>query len=344
MADTTASSHGQDSGTPDTWSSPVPIVLSPLFAWPPRPVAVLKYVFGYPGYFLPRNLQLMALALVTWFYLTPSPETMQTFRPDWIALIYARNLAMLFAVFGGWHLWFYVLRGQDRAYKQNPHWPQTRHRRFLFGDQVRDNIFWTTVSGCSIWTAYEVVTLWAFANGLIPWLDWETSPVWFVVLFLAVPLIRDAHFYLVHRLLHVPFLYRKVHYLHHKNVNIGPWSGLSMHPVEHILYFSGILLHWVVLSHPLHAIFHVQATGLTPALGHCGFDRLKLRSGNSFSLGQRYFHYLHHKYFECNYGGDGTVPMDRWFGSFHDGTPESLAIMKERRRHALKAAGGADRR
>ncbi|MBL6600572.1 MAG: sterol desaturase family protein, partial [Alphaproteobacteria bacterium] len=109
---------------------------------------------------------------------------------------------------------------------------------------------------------------------------------------------------------------------------------LSMHPVEHVLYFSGILMHWVVLSHPLHAIFHVQATGLTPALGHVGFDKFLLNGKHELTLGQRYFHFLHHKYFECNYGGDGTVPMDKWFGSLHDGTEESHKLMKERRRAA----------
>lgn len=318
----------------DDWAPDVPITPAPLFVWPPRPVALFRYLFGYPGYFLPRNLLFMALAVATWVWLTPAMETMKTFQLDWIAWIYARNLAMLFVVFGGWHFRFYILRSQGTAYKHNRRWPERKHRRFLFGDQVWDNVFWSSISGCGIWTAYEVVTLWAFANEFIPWMSLETNPVWFVVLFLIIPLIRDAHFYLVHRLLHVRFLYRTVHYLHHKNVNIGPWSGLAMHPVEHVLYFSGILMHWVVLSHPLHAILHVQATGLSPALGHCGFDKFLLGGRYKFTLGQRYFHYLHHKYFECNYGGDGTVPMDKWFGSWHDGTPESHDVMKERRRRA----------
>ena len=186
----------------------------------------------------------------------------------------------------------------------------------------------------AVWSAYEVVTLWAFANGYIPTLNWEAHPVYFVLLFCAIPLIRDAHFYFVHRLLHYRWLYRTVHRLHHKNVDIGPWSGMSMHPVEHILYFSGILLHWVLLSHPLHVIFHVQATGLTPAMGHVGFHKLMKKDGTAMSIGQRYFHYLHHRYFECNYGGDGTVPLDKWFGTWHDGTPESHATMRGRRKQA----------
>ena len=44
-----------------------------------------------------------------------------------------------------------------------------------------------------------------------------------------------------------------------------------------------------------------------------------------------YAHYLHHKYFEVNYA-DGMVPLDKWFGSFHDGTPEAHEAMKHRRR------------
>ncbi len=142
-------------------------------------------------------------------------------------------------------------------------------------------------------------------------LSWEAHPIYFVLLFCAIPMIRDAHFYFVHRLLHCGFLYKSVHSLHHKNTDIGPWSGMSMHPVEHVLYFSGILLHWVLLSHPLHAIFHVQQTGLAPALGHVGFHKLltvKRDYPVYAAIGQTLFslHCITGAGFECNYGGDGT--------------------------------------
>jgi sterol desaturase/sphingolipid hydroxylase (fatty acid hydroxylase superfamily) len=81
--------------------------------------------------------------------------------------------------------------------------------------------------------------------------------VYFVAMMLLIPLVRDIHFYWVHRLLHWKPLYKAAHYLHHRNVNVGPWSGLSMHPIEHLLYFTGVLLHWILPSHPLHAIFHL---------------------------------------------------------------------------------------
>jgi sterol desaturase/sphingolipid hydroxylase (fatty acid hydroxylase superfamily) len=40
-------------------------------------------------------------------------------------------------------------------------------------------------------------------------------------------------------------------------------------------------------------------------------------------------HYLHHKHFECNYA-DGILPLDRWFGTFHDGSLEAQEKMKKR--------------
>ena len=42
-----------------------------------------------------------------------------------------------------------------------------------------------------------------------------------------------------------------------------------------------------------------------------------------------YAHYLHHKYFECNYA-DGILPLDRWFGTLHDGSDESQYRLSER--------------
>ena len=108
------------------------------------------------------------------------------------------------------------------------------------------------------------------------------------------------------------------------------WSGLSMHPIEHLLYFSGVLLHWVIPSHPLHAIFHLMHAGLAPAAGHTGFDKFVGKGERGIMVGG-FFHYLHHRYFTVNYGVE-AVPLDKWFGSFHNGTPEAHAEMEAKRK------------
>ena len=64
-------------------------------------------------------------------------------------------------------------------------------------------------------------------------------------------------------------------------------------------------------------------------LGHSGFERMVIKGDLALQTND-YFHNLHHKYFECNYGGDGTVPLDKWFGTFHDGSEDADEVMKKR--------------
>ncbi len=75
-----------------------------VFVWPAQPLALLRWLFGYPGYILPWNLLYAAIAVAVWLYLTPPVETMQTFAPGWIALVLARNAGLVVLFFGAFHL------------------------------------------------------------------------------------------------------------------------------------------------------------------------------------------------------------------------------------------------
>ena len=52
----------------------------------------------------------------------------------------------------------------------------------------------------------------------------------------------------------------------------------------------------------------ISEAGLTQQMLHAEVTQFHLKV---HAIGQRYFHFLHHRYLECNYSGDGTVPMDR---------------------------------
>ena len=309
------------------WQPAARPVTAPIWAWPPRPLETAKWLFGYPGYLFPWNAIYFAIALGTWAYVTPELSRMVEFRIGWIAEIYLRNLALFVLWVGGLHVWLHTFRSQGTAYKLHPKWLGEKSPAFLWRDQLRDNVFRNLVSACTVCTAYEVVAMWGYANGFIAFIDWRTEPVTFVFIVLAIPMWREIHNYWTHRLIHWKPLYRTVHHVHHKNVNIGPWSGLAMHPVEHIINFSASLLFWVVPSHPLMAIFTLQHALLAPAPGHAGFHQLIIKG--KFTLPSDYFHYVHHRYFECNYGNP-MVPFDGWFGTFHDGSAEGHAKMQER--------------
>ena len=299
------------------WRPSYPIRYAPVFVWPPRPLALSKWIISWPGFMWPRNLVLLLISALAWLYTEPNLARCVGFRWDWLLQIWARNLALTWLVYGGYHLYLYILKGEGTKGKYDARWPARDSNVFLFRNQVFDNIFWTGGIAVLVWTAYEAMGLWLFANHHIPYLSWNEHPVLFVAWILVIPFWREFHFYWVHRAIHWKPLYKHVHYLHHKNVNPISWSGMAMHPVETIVYLSVATIHWIVPSHPFHFLFDLQHAALAPACGHHGFEGPILEE--KWPTGS-YFHYLHHRYFECNYGKSG-LPLDKWFGTFSDGLP-----------------------
>ena len=308
------------------WKPKKAISYGPFFEWPPNPKALFKWLFGFPGYFLPWNLLYAFGAIVIWLYLTPSLGKMATFSLDWIGFILLRNSILLLAITGTWHLWLYVWRKQDIKFKYNSKWPNKKSKNFFLNNQTYDNIFWTFVSGVPIWTAYEVIFLWCYSNGFISILNFEKDPFIFISIFFIVPFLHEVGFYFCHRALHWRPLYNISHKIHHRNINPGPWSGISMHPIEHIIYFGIVITIFIFPTHPIHMINLASRLGLLAVIGHTGFDQVVFCKKHVVNTSY-YAHYLHHKYFEVNYA-DGMVPLDKWFGSFHDGSEESDETMK----------------
>lgn len=325
------------------WRPAAPVAVAPINHWPANLQAISQWLFGWPGYLWPYNAFWLIVAIVTWVLLTPELQAMQAIEAGWVGLLLARNVVFVLLVFGGLHLYFYLLRAQGDELRFTSRSFAVGNRRFRFNHQVRDNMFHTLLYGVPVFTAFEAITYWGFANGFLGYGSNASGGVgfwlWSALLFLLAPVIHALHFYFGHRLMHTKHLYRRFHALHHRNVDIGPWSGLSMHPVEHVVYFSTVAVQWLLAIHPLNALFQIQLAVFYAAFGHTGFEKLML--GKNLGIdGGSHFHYLHHKHFECNYGGS-LVPLDRLFGTFHDGTVEADAALRERieaRRQALREA------
>lgn len=306
----------------------VPIQVSPFFSWPPDPMRMIRWIaVRWLG--IAENLLVLTLATISWLWFQPPLEVTATLAPGWIFGLWLRNLILIFFVAGVLHWIFYMRKAQGARLKFDPRDLMHKGRQFTFGGQVRDNMFWTLGSGVGFWTAYEVLMFWAMGNGYAPLLSPADHPILFVLWFLLTPVWISFHFYWVHRALHWGPLYRIAHALHHRNINVGPWSGLSMHPVEHLIFFSSILIHLIVPAHPLHILFHMQHQSLTAATSHTGFENLLVQDRKRLALGT-FHHQMHHRYFEVNYG-NLEMPWDKWFGSFHDGTPAAHERLKSRR-------------
>lgn len=306
----------------------LPLKDASVFRWPPSPRFLAGWLLHH-WLTLSERVLMAILALVCWYALYPSLEQAKTFAVGWIVQTWLVNLALMLVIAGGLHGYFYMWRRQGKALKFDHRDQARRNRLWSFSNQVHDNMFWSLTSGIGQLTAYQVVTMWLMANGYVPTITASSNPVWFIAVLVLLPIWSALHFYLVHRLLHVPFLYRNVHVLHHRNVNIGPWSGLSMHPVEHLLYLSSLCIHWIVASHPVHVIFHVIYLGPGAAMTHTGYEDLLIRDKRRLALGT-FYHQLHHRYYECNYGNQ-EMPWDRWFGTFNDGTEAGVRATRQRR-------------
>jgi len=307
-----------------------------IYAWPPRPMAALKYLLI--DMMFPWNYLYIGLTLICWTWFTPSMSSMASFEFGWLAALWLRNAVVLTLVAGGLHWWLYMRKGQDQEFKFHRRWMDTNNDKFLWGDQVRDNMFWCYVSGITIATGFEAVAYWLHANGHVISTSLTSNPLYLVACVYGVFFLGTMHFYLIHRFSHWPPLYRISHELHHRNVNTGPWTGISMHPIEHLLYFSSIALTWLIPVHPFIIVLISLWFIAGPAPSHCGFDYVRIGRFR-FNTGD-WFHQLHHQYFDLNYG-NRLSPMDRLFGSWHNGSKDSLMAQKDRARARRKTRAGA---
>ena len=310
------------------WHPDVPISVTSVFGFPPNIYLIVKALASTWLVLSGRVIILMA-SIVSWLFFHPTLEQCVDFKSGWIFEIYVRNFFLITLFAGGLHLYFYTFKIQGNNLRFDPNDQIRSNSVFTFHNQVRDNVFWSLASGLTIWTVYEVLFMWAFANNLVPILSWDSNQVWYVALFILIPIWYSLHFYLTHRVEHCKPIYKLVHALHHRNINIGPWSGSSMHPIEHIFYIASPAIHLIVPSSPLHVIYHFQFTILAGIISHTGYEALLIRGKRGREPGYL-FHQRHPRFFDCNYG-TGDMPWDKWFSTFHDGTTEATQALRKKR-------------
>ena len=274
--------------TPGT--EPIKPELSPLvMAWK---YANLSFFFFSP------NLLWFVIAYGIW---TVAPYDLVLAKDDPLNFLLGRsfvNVSLVLSFFGFWHVALYWLGWATRPF--NP------ERTYAFS-KVFHNVFYS-VLGALQWTCWEGAFAYCYATGRLPYFDGDplvamfnnqvarangedwTRIAKFVAWFFIVPAIRDLHFYFTHRFLHNKFLYKYVHSLHHRNTDIEPFSGLSMHPVEHLYYFTcyGPLLYFGAHCSPFAVLWMGVHVLISPAASHSGWE-------DHFQ--GDLFHYLHHRYF-----------------------------------------------
>ncbi len=142
--------------------------------------------------------------------------------------------------------------------------------------------------------------------------------VWLVLSFPALLIWQDVYFYATHRLLHTPWLFKRIHSVHHRSRHPSPWAAYSFHPIEALI--NGLVMPLALFVVPVHGAVLVASILhqiFRNTLGHAaietmpaGFTRHPL--GRLFTTTTH--HHLHHETGRGNYGLWFSW-WDRWMGT-----------------------------
>lgn len=308
--------------------------LPPYYRWPPNVFKILLHM-AKSWSLLDVRIHVLGFSVLVWHFFSPALERCKEFSADWIIEIWLRHFLVILIVAGSLHLYFYTFNKQGSAEKYDPRDLARSSRVFHFNNQVWDNMFWVLTGTVGFLTFYEVLMMWAYANGMATMFVFSENPLWFLLLLFLIPAWTGFHFYWQHRIFHIPIFYKMGHHWHHKNVSVGPWSGAAVNPVENFVWFSAVLVLLLLPSHPLHAIFLMQLQVITAITTHSGYENLLIGKHIKFRLGD-FYHQLHHRFYDCNYGTI-AAPWDRLFRTYHDGTIEGDAWVKRRRRNLARS-------
>lgn len=157
--------------------------------------------------------------------------------------------------------------------------------------------------------------------------DWP--PAWVIASqVLLFTYVDDFLFYWMHRAMHAPWLFKRVHFKHH--TILAPWAitGHFMHPVEYVLTASLMLLGPVLLgAHVATVWLWVVVRQWEAAEGHAGYDfpfsPSHLIPGNDGAT----HHDFHHAKVRGNYAGFLAI-WDRAFGTCSKGYEDDRARRK----------------
>ncbi|MDF9800691.1 lathosterol oxidase [Catalinimonas alkaloidigena] len=112
---------------------------------------------------------------------------------------------------------------------------------------------------------------------------------------------NEIHFFTIHRLMHIPFFMKRVHYVHHRSITPTVYSVYSFHGLEAFLLSTVPLTiaPWVPFS-PMAIFLYPLVSILLNFCGHCNY-----RFGNGTGAGWKILstrHAEHHRKGRKNYG------------------------------------------
>ena len=167
----------------------------------------------------------------------------------------------------------------------------------------------------------------------------EHSVPYYILTTIFIIFFHDTYFYWMHRLMHHPLLYERVHKVHHLSKDPTPWAAFAFHPAEALLEIGFVPL--LIFTIPLHfssllilSLWQVMFN----VMGHLGYEIFprRMMQNRVFQwLNTSTNHNMHHKFVRCNYGLYFNI-WDRLMNTNHNKYYETFDEVTARRDEGFK--------
>jgi len=218
------------------------------------------------------------------------------------------GVAILWLVAGYYHVRYYLLRRHEpETWKLQPkRFPSDKMQRKAMRLASANLAFAGLISGHLV---FAMTQGW---RGPAIYFDvadygWAWTIGGTAVLFVMI----DGAAYYVHRLLHVKWLYRRVHYIHHKWGAPSPWVVTALHPVEMLMLQAATFLPLFLI--PFHYVSVIVVFVYVLIFNIVDHSGVKLTSIWPWQ-GPSAYHDDHHVHFHVNFGQHLTF-FDRMHGT-----------------------------
>ncbi|WP_198680001.1 sterol desaturase family protein [Aureibaculum luteum] len=130
----------------------------------------------------------------------------------------------------------------------------------------------------------------------------------------VLTLWNEVHFFIVHRIMHLPFFMKRVHFVHHQSRIPTVWSVYSFHWFEALLLSTVPLIIMLFVPFSIVGVFlYPLASVLLNYAGHCNY-----RFGDGYGNSWRLFgthHNEHHSKGRANYGFASNA-LDKFYNCY----------------------------
>ncbi len=204
-----------------------------------------------------------------------------------------------------------------------------RHPQLYAGlnGQIGREIAWSLASA-AIYGVPAGIVAWGWrAHGWTRiYTDVHAWPLWWMpVSVLAYLAAHDTYFYWTHRWMHRPWLFRRMHAVHHASRPPTAWAAMSFHPLEALS--GAVVIPALVFLIPIHVamlglvLTVMTVMGVTNHMGWELFPRALVHGPAGRWLITASHHQRHHQHYRCNYGlyfrfWDRVCATDKGVGSF----------------------------